>query len=95
MLEFTCPPATGGVGKFEWPKEIGSLPGASILFQCESNNMSYLFEVWTGGDDLVNEILHGEDVILSESSFDDSIVGERNALLVNLAVSAFVDQFAD
>ena len=55
----------------------------------------YLFEVWAGGDDLVNEVLHGENVILSESSFDDSIVGQRDALLVNLAVSTFVDQFTD
>lgn len=25
MLEFPCPPATGGVGELERPKEVGSL----------------------------------------------------------------------
>ncbi len=43
----------------------------------------------------MNEILDGEDVILAKRSLDDLVVGERNALLVDLAVSALVDQLAD
>ena len=25
VLELPCPPATGGVGKLEWPEEVGGL----------------------------------------------------------------------
>jgi len=43
----------------------------------------------------MDEVFNGEDVILAESGFDDLIVVEGDALLVDLAVSALVDQFTD
>ena len=39
------------------------------------------------------EILYGEDVVLAEVGLNNSVVGERNALLVDLSVTTLVDQF--
>ena len=57
--------------------------------------MTHLLEVGAGGEDLVDEVLHGEDVVLAERLLNDLVRGERDALLVDLAVSALVDQLAD
>lgn len=54
-----------------------------------------LLEVWSHGVDLMNQILHTHDAILSQVILDNLIVGESNSLLVNLAVAAFVDKFTD
>jgi hypothetical protein len=36
----------------------------------------------------VNEVLHTDDAVLAKVLLDDLIVGQRNALLVDLAISA-------
>ena len=54
-----------------------------------------LLEVGTSGEDFVHEILNGEDVVLAEGLLNDGVVGEGDALLVNLAVAALVDKLAD
>ena len=41
------------------------------------------------------EVLNTQDVVLAELLLDDSVVGKRDALLVNLAISTLVDQFSD
>lgn len=43
----------------------------------------------------MDEVLDREDVVLAESLLDDRVVGKRNALLVDLSVSALVDQLTD
>ena len=43
----------------------------------------------------MNKILNAEDVVLLQSVLNDAVVGERNALLVDLAVSALVDELLD
>ena len=43
----------------------------------------------------MHEILDGKDVVLAERLLNDRVVGEGDALLVDLAVSALVDQLAD
>ena len=57
--------------------------------------MTNLLKVRAGGEDLVDEILDGEDVELAERPLNDLVRGEGNALLVDLAVSALVDQLTD
>lgn len=57
--------------------------------------VTHLLEVGAGGEDLVDEILDGEDVEFSEGLLDDSVVGEGDALLGDLAISTLVDQLAD
>lgn len=54
-----------------------------------------LLEVGADGDNLVNEILHADDAVLAEALFNDGVVGQGNALLVDLAVSALVDELLD
>jgi len=39
-----------------------------------------LFEVRASGEDLMNEIFDGEDIILSKRRLDDADVGERGTL---------------
>ena len=47
-----------------------------------------LLEVGADGVDLVDEILHTDHAVLSEVLLDDLVVSQRQALLVNLAISA-------
>jgi len=54
-----------------------------------------LLEVGTDGVDLVDEILHADNAELSEGLLDDRVVGQGNALLVDLAISALVDELAN
>jgi hypothetical protein len=43
----------------------------------------------------VNEVLNAKDVVFAKGVLDDAVVGEGDALLVDLAVSALVDKFTD
>ena len=54
-----------------------------------------LLEVWSDGEDLVDEILHADDAVLAEGSLNDGVVGKSNALLVDLSVTTLVDKLAD
>ena len=56
---------------------------------------TYLLEVGASSDDLVHEIFNREDIILGEGLLNHSVVGQRNTLLVNLAVATLVDEFSD
>lgn len=53
-----------------------------------------LLEVGSNGEDLMDQILHADDTILAEVVLDELVVGERDALLVDLAVSALVHKLA-
>lgn len=54
-----------------------------------------LLEVGANIDDLVDEILHADDAVLAEVLLDDGVVGKSDALAVDLAVSALVDELLD
>lgn len=54
-----------------------------------------LLEVRPRADDLVHEVLDAEDVVLAERGLDDGVGGERDALPVDFAVAALVDELAD
>lgn len=54
-----------------------------------------LLEVGADGVDLVDEILHADNAVLAEVLLDDGVVGKGNTLLVDLAVSALVDELLD
>ena len=76
--------------------ELACPPAARGVGELEGpEEVRRLLEVGAGGEDLVYEILNGEDVVLAESFLDDSVVGKGNTLLVDLAVTALVDKFAD
>ena len=76
--------------------ELPCPPAASGVRELEwPEEVRRLLEVGAGGVDLVHEILDGEDVVLAEGLLNDGVVGEGDALLVNLAVAALVDKLAD
>ena len=54
-----------------------------------------LLEVGADGVDLVDQVLHADNAVLGKVLLDDGVVGEGNALLVDLGVSALVDELAD
>ena len=54
-----------------------------------------LLEVGANGVDLVDQVLHADNAVLGKVLLDDGVVGEGNALLVDLGVSALVDELAD
>jgi hypothetical protein len=54
-----------------------------------------LLEVGADGVDLVDEILHADNAELAEGLLDDRVVGQGDALLVDLTVSALVDELTN
>lgn len=50
-----------------------------------------LFEVGSDRHNLVDQIFHTNDAELAEFLFNDAVVGQRNTLPVDFAVSALVD----
>jgi len=76
--------------------EMLELPGAettSRVAQLERpEEIAGLLEVGADGEDLVNQILNADDAVLAERLLDDGVVGERDALLVDLAITALVDE---
>ena len=53
-----------------------------------------LLEVGPYSKDLMDQILHTDDTKLAKIIFDDLIVGEGNALLVDFTIAALVDELA-
>jgi len=54
-----------------------------------------LLEVRANGEDLVDEILHADDVVAAEGLLDHLVADKRDALAANLACTALVDHLAD
>ena len=54
-----------------------------------------LLEVGADSVDLVDKILHAHDAILAKRLLDNRVVGQGNALLVDLSISALVDELLD
>ena len=55
-----------------------------------------LLEVGADGEDLMDQVLHTHNAELAEMLFDDGVVGERDAVLIDsLGIAALVDEFAD
>lgn len=54
-----------------------------------------LLEVGSNGEDLVDQILHAHDAVLSKVLLDKLVIGKRDALLINLAIAALVDELTD
>ena len=54
-----------------------------------------LLEVWPHGHNLMHQIFHADDTEFAEIFFDDLVVGEGDALLVDLSVSTLVNEVAN
>lgn len=54
-----------------------------------------LLEVGADSVDLVDQVFHADNAVLAEASLNESVVDKGNALLVDLTVSALVDELTD
>lgn len=54
-----------------------------------------LLEVGANSVDLVDEILHTDNAVLAEVFLNDGVVSQGNALLIDLSVTALVDELLD
>lgn len=80
------------VAKITTLNEVLELPGteaAGRVTKLEGpEEVGHLLEVGADGVDLVDEILDTDDAVLAEVLLNDLVVGQGNALLVNLAIAA-------
>lgn len=72
-----------------------SEPSSRIAKLERPQEVTRLLEVCPNGEDLMDQILHAHDTVLAQMILDDLVVGEGDTLLVDLAVAALVDEFAD
>lgn len=76
--------------------ELASAEATSWVGELEwPEEVGGLLEVGANGEDLVDEILHADNAVLAEAGLDDGVVGKSDALLVDLSVTALVDELAD
>lgn len=53
-----------------------------------------LLEVRTDSVKLMDQVINGQDTVLTQMLFDDLVVGQGNSLLVDLTVTSLVDQLS-
>jgi hypothetical protein len=76
--------------------EFSSAETASWVAKLEwPEEVGGLLEVWTDGEDLVDQILHADDSVFAKASLNNGVVGKGNALLLDLSVSALVDELTN
>ena len=54
-----------------------------------------LLEVRPHNNDLMDQVFHADDAKFAQLLLDDLVIGEGNALLVDLSVAALIDEVAD
>ena len=76
--------------------ELADVEAAVRVGQLEGpQEVAGLLEVGADGIDLVDQILHTDNAVLAEGLLDDGVVGKGNTLLVDLSVTALVDELLD
>lgn len=53
-----------------------------------------LLEVRTDSVKLMDQVINGQDTVLTQMLFDDLVVGQSNSLLVDLTITSLVDQLS-
>lgn len=75
--------------------ELSLVEATSWVRQLEGpEEVAGLLEVGPDGEDFVDQILHADNAKLAQVVLDQLVVGERNALLVDLAISTLVHELA-
>ena len=76
--------------------ELSRSETASRVAQLEwPKEVACLFEVRSDGGDFMDQVLHTDDAKLAQVVLDQLVVGECDALFVNLAIAALVDKLTD
>lgn len=77
-------------------EELSSSETTSWVGQLEwEQEVVDLLEVWTNSVNLVDQVLDGQDTVLTQVSLDNRVVRQSNSLLVDLTVTSLVDQLSD
>lgn len=84
-----------GVTALDEVLELAGAEAASGVGQLEGpEEVVGLLEVGADGVDLVDQILHADNAVLAEVLLDHLVVGQGDAHLVDLAVTALVEELA-
>ena len=85
-----------GVTALDVADELPWAPATNGVGELEGPEAgSNLLEVGAAGGDLVDEVLNADDTVLAELLLDDGVVGDGDALAVDLGVTALVDELTD
>jgi hypothetical protein len=73
--------------------ELASAEAAIGVGQLEGpQEVVCLLEVGSDGEDLVDQVLNADNAVLAKGVLDKLVVSQRDALLVDLAISTLVDE---
>lgn len=67
--------------------------GGAVQFE-GPKEVAGLLEIGADGIDLVDQVLYTDDSVLAKVGFDELVVRQGNTLLIDLAITTLVDQFA-
>jgi hypothetical protein len=85
-----------GVTALDVTDELPGPPSAGRVGKLERpERAGGLLEVGTAGGDLVDQVLNTDDTELAELLLNDRVVGDGDALAIDLGVSALVDELLD
>ena len=75
--------------------ELARLEASGGVAELEGpEEVARLLEIGADGDNLVDQVFHADDAVLAEIVLDQLVVGESNALVIDLAISTLVDELA-
>ena len=88
--------AVAKITTFNEVLELAGAEATSRVAELEGpQEVGGLLKVGTDSEDLVDKILHADNAVLAKVLLNDRVIGKSNALLVNLAISALVDELLD
>lgn len=87
--------AIAQIASFDEMLELPRAKAAGRIAQFERpQEVARLLEIRADGEDFVDQVLHAHDAVLAQVRLDQLVVREGDALLVDFAVAALVDQVA-
>ena len=76
--------------------ELPCAESTSRVAQLEGpEEVAGLLEVGSDSEDLVNQVFHADNAVLAQLLLNEGVLGKRDALLVDLAVTTLVDEFTN
>lgn len=88
--------SVSSVSSFDVVLEFAGTEPSSRVAKLEwPKEVAGLLKVGANAEDLMDKIFNRDDTILTKRGFDQGIVGERDALLVDFPIATLVNQLAD
>jgi hypothetical protein len=85
-----------GITTFNIVQELTFSPHVVGVGELEGpEEVGGFLEVRTNGSNLVDKIFNTDDVVLTQRLFNDSVIRDRDTLLVDLGITTLVDQTTD